>query len=69
MNIHQRQRERDKAKRWWDQLSTAERNDLGDDLVLGSFNWKDWGLRRSPSSVFLNEVDELRIHWEIKENV
>ena len=64
MNIHQRAREKDKAKKWWNQLSAPERFDLGDELVLGAFDWTTWGFNKAPSSVFLNEVDDLRMHWE-----
>ena len=53
-----RQREREKAKSWWSQLTPDERFDLGDQLVLGCFNWQDWGFSKPPSSTFLNEVDD-----------
>ena len=62
------QREREKAKAWWDQLSPAERHDLGDELVLGAFDWTTWGFSKAPSSTFLNEVDDLRMHWESEES-
>lgn len=67
MDIHQRQREKEKAKSWWNQLSAPERFDIGDQFVWGCFNWMDWGFSKPPSSVFLQEVDYLRILWESEE--
>jgi hypothetical protein len=67
MDIRQRQRERERAKKWWDDLSPPERFQLGDDFVLGCFDWGDWGFYKSPTSVFLQEVDYLRILWESEE--
>jgi hypothetical protein len=64
MNIHQRQREREKAKEFWECLSPSERWGLGDQLVLGSFDWMDWGFTKRPSGAFLDEVDYLRMLWE-----
>ncbi len=58
-----RRKEREKAEKFWKSLSDAEKWEIGDQLVLGSFDWRDW-LNRPPSRVFLNEVDYLRMNWE-----
>lgn len=63
-----RRREREKARAWWNNLSAAERWELGDQLVLGTFDFMDFGLSRRPSSVFLNEVDYQRMLWESMED-
>lgn len=63
MNVHDTMKEREKAKRFFDALDTSARMDLGDALVLGTFDWHEWGLRTKPSSAFLNHVDYLRILW------
>ena len=57
-------REKEKARKWWDALPTEHRWTLGDDLVLGEFDWRDWGFSSRPSRAFMNEVDYLRMLWE-----
>jgi hypothetical protein len=56
--------EQSRARRWFGQLRADERADLGDALVLDSFDWRDWGFERRPSGAFLAEVDRLRMAWE-----
>ena len=56
--------ERRKAKRFWDSLYRWERFELGDQFVLGSFDWRDW-METKPTNYMLNVVDELRIDWNI----
>ena len=56
-------KEREKARRFWKSLPTRDRNDIGDALVLGDFDWRDW-LESKPTRAFLDEVDELRMLWE-----
>lgn len=56
-------RKRKATKAFWDGLSNADRHAIGDDLVLGTFDWLDWDL--SPGSISLNYLDELRITWEV----
>lgn len=55
--------EHDRARRWWAQLSPHDRWELGDQFVLGDFDWRDWFDER-PTGTFLNEVDRLRMLWE-----
>ena len=57
------QHEREAAKRYWQSLDDGARWLLGDQLVLGEFDWRDW-FERKPSSVFMNQLDTERIHWE-----
>lgn len=49
-----------KARKFWDSLSEADRFQLGDDLVLGDFDWRDW-FEAKPPRGFMREVDDLRI--------
>lgn len=64
MTVREVMREKDKARKWWDALPREHRGTLGDELVLGEFDWRDWGFESRPSKVFMNEVDYLRILWE-----
>ncbi len=59
------QHERARGRAWFGTLRTDERNDLGDALVLGGFDWRDWGFDRAPSGAFLGGADDARIDWEI----
>ena len=52
------------ARAFWKSLSTHDRWELGDQLVLGSFDWRDW-MDRKPSAAFLNELDAERMYWEV----
>jgi len=52
------------ARKFFSGLSVAERWDLGDALVLGGFDWREWGFRKKPSGVFMREVDYQRMLWE-----
>lgn len=67
MNVRDRMREREKAKKFWDGLSYSERWELGDQLVLGDLDVLHWFDGRKPSGVFMNEVDYQRLLWESKE--
>jgi hypothetical protein len=64
MTVRQRQRQRARARAWWASLNDAQRHQLGDELVLGCWEWIDWGFERAPSPTFLDEVDRLRMNWE-----
>ena len=58
-----RDRARNAAKRFWDSLDNHARWQLGDDLVLGALDWRDW-LDSKPLPGFWSEVDQLRMFWE-----
>lgn len=64
MTPEQRRRERERAVQFFNELSDAERWQLGDELLLGDLDVGAWFDGRRPSSVFLNEVDRLRMLWE-----
>lgn len=64
MTVRDAMREREKAREWWKALPRESRFQLGDDLVLGAFDWRDWGFASKPSRAFMNEVDHQRILWE-----
>lgn len=65
----QRRRDETQGKDWFNSLSYDEKWELGDALVLGDFDWRDyaerWGWSRKPSGAFLRGADNARIHWEI----
>lgn len=63
MSVRDAMREREKAKKFWQGLSRSERGEIGDQLVRGDFDWRDWFVSK-PSSALLNEVDQLRMLWE-----
>ncbi len=52
------------AKKLWDSLDNAARGELGDALVLGTFNWLDWMDQPHPPGM-LAALDKLRMDWEI----
>lgn len=56
--------EREKAKRFWDSLDSQSRGEIGDQLVLGTFDWRDWGFERKPTRSFLTWLDYYRMLWE-----
>ncbi|MBM4370876.1 MAG: hypothetical protein FJ098_04435 [Deltaproteobacteria bacterium] len=64
MDRAERNREREKAWKFFSDLDTGAKWTIGDHLVLGTFNWKDWGLPGKPSLAFLSELDRLRMLWE-----
>lgn len=53
------------AKRFWSGLDSHALFELGDALVLGTLDWRDW-LTKKPPPGFWAAVDELRINWEIE---
>lgn len=56
--------ERRKAQVFWDGLDSAERGEIGDQLVLaGTFDWRDW-MAGEPSKEFLDAVEQERLYWE-----
>jgi hypothetical protein len=56
--------ERDKATEFFKLLSPSDRFELGDQFVLGTFDWRNW-LESKPSSLFLRELDRQRMLWEM----
>jgi hypothetical protein len=63
MNARETLRERNKARKWIASLTRKKLFELGDALVLGSFDWREW-FDEKPSSVFLAEADIMRIFRE-----
>lgn len=59
--LKKRQREREAAKRYWKSLDNYTRGILGDALVLGDFDWRDW-FHTKPSRVFMNQLGEELIY-------
>ena len=58
LTVRERQREQEKARRAWDALDKRQQADLGDALVLGTFDWIDW-FDVEPSGAFMNELGRL----------
>ena len=58
-----RMRARMRARTFWESLALADRWQLGDELVLGYFDWHDW-FDAKPEPGVLAEVDRLRMFWE-----
>ena len=56
--------EKDRGRRWFRDLPSDLKGTLGDDFVLGTFDWREWGLDAKPSRMFLNGADEARMDWE-----
>lgn len=66
LSVRERAAERARGAAWFETLSSADRFELGDQLVLGTFDPLDWfsdGARRS--SAFMAGVDAARTNWEI----
>ena len=57
-------REREKANRWFQDLDNWQKWELGDQLVLGEFDWREW-FEAKPSATFMNAIDSARINWEM----
>ena len=57
--------EKARGAAWFKALFTDAKWELGDQLVLGDFDWRAWGFTRKPSSYFMAGVDEARILWEL----
>ena len=51
---------REKARKFVRGLSRQQLGELGDALVLGEFDWRDW-LPEKPSGALLRAIDEERI--------
>lgn len=51
------------ARRWFTELTDIQKGELGDQLVLGTFDWRDWFDTRPPKG-FMAEVDRERLRWE-----
>jgi hypothetical protein len=64
LTVRERMRERERAEEWIDSMSSHDLGELGDEFVLGTFDWRDW-LNSKPSGEFLRAADERRIYREI----
>lgn len=62
MKEEERRKEQQTAREWVRQLSMPEVFELGDALVLGTFDWTEWlprwGIEHKPSSAFLRAADQ-----------
>jgi len=61
MSIADARRERERGQNWIKATPSIERGTLMDSLVLGDFDWMDYGFERKPSRAFLSGAfDELQ---------
>jgi hypothetical protein len=63
MSVADAMKEKKKAEKWFKGLSDREIGQIGDDLVLGEFDWRDW-LDEKPSSAFKNKLMDLCNNYE-----
>ena len=63
MTIASRKRDRENARKFFLGLSHRQREDLGDQLVLGTFSWSEW-MASKPSPTFMRALDDERFQWE-----
>lgn len=64
MTVRERMRDEERAKKWWAGLTDDQRWALGDALVLGEFDWREW-FEHKESRAFMNELDQQRMLWEM----
>jgi hypothetical protein len=64
LTLEQRNKAERAAKALWGSLDNAARGELGDALVLGTFDWLDWTDQPHPPGM-LAALDRLRMNWEI----
>lgn len=61
--VRERIKDSDRAKKFWESLSSEQRWAIGDDLVLGTLDHLDW-FGRKETAAFLNALDYHRMLWE-----
>lgn len=57
-------RGKESARQFWESLTDENRWAVGDALVLGDFDWREWELSGPPSPQFMTELDHIRLDWE-----
>lgn len=62
--VSERAADKERGRTWFCELPDDAKWDLGDALVLGYFNWVDYGFSRKPSPSFMAGVEEAREAWE-----
>ena len=64
----QARREKTRAAKFFASLTRAQRFDLGDQLVLGEFDWRDW-FDAKPTGTFMRALDDARMNWECQHDL
>ena len=64
MSLQQANEEHAAGAAFFDKLDRFAKGEIGDALVLGEFDWREW-LTKKPSAAFLNGIDSRRILWEM----
>ena len=64
MTVREAMAERARGALWFKELRRDQKGDLGDEFVLGTFDWTEW-MDRKPSAAFLNGAEDARVLWEI----
>jgi hypothetical protein len=52
------------AKDIWACLDSRQRGELGDELVLGTFDWRDWSYDPPPVGG-ISALAKLQANWEV----
>lgn len=63
VTVRERMAAKSAARKFWDSLDRVQRGELGDAMVLGELDWRDW-FEIKPRPGFWTEVDYLRVLWE-----
>ena len=56
----------ERGQEWFNQLTPHDKDELGNQFVLGTFDWMDWDnwFDQPPSAAFLNGAEYERLLWE-----
>lgn len=64
LGVRERAEQKTAGRTWFDGLGSGDKWNIGDALVLGTFEWIDW-FERKPSAPFMHGVEDARMHWEV----
>ncbi len=64
MNVRDHMREREKAKKYFNELMPHQKHELKDQMVLGDVDYFYWFDNKRPSRSFMNELDYRITLWE-----
>lgn len=64
VSIRKRAKDRKAGRQFFRKLASHDKWELGDQFVLGSFDWREWFSAR-PSAAFIDGVEDERLYWEV----
>lgn len=64
MDVRERMKEQERAKRWLHDTAPDVRWELMDQFFNDTFDWREWGFERRPSNAFLRAVKNQLWEWE-----